>query len=366
MSRHNTKFSHQLFAQYFVSAIIPVMILALLSFYTVTGLLKKNAERQIYAESRAVGLTLYDRLLAAESNLLNISASIIKEEFTGVNEWERRMFSSLYIQNRDKDKEVIIGKPVFEYALNKEQKDHLQQKKQLLLIKNTENNSGQLYMLNILDNVDQRLLIAELNPEYLWNITTKEDDLFCVTVNKVTLLYCPGLMYQSDSLSKLRNYLASYTESSQQDVAMGGEIYLGNIWDLFLESSFNVEALSVIYFMPKKNAFIEYEYYKDALPLSISITLLLVFIFSSVQMRRSLLPLNSLIHGAKNIIADDFTKTVDIKSNDEFEILGKTFNEMAHRIDEQIKKIKTLAKIDRLILSTLDTENIVEVLKAAL
>jgi len=81
-----------------------------------------------------------------------------------------------------------------------------------------------------------------------------------------------------------------------------------------------------------------------------------------VQMRRSLMPLMKLTEGATNIIAGDYTKTVDIKSNDEFETLATTFNNMAHRINEQFKKIKALAKIDRFILSTSDPNYIVEVL----
>jgi nitrogen fixation/metabolism regulation signal transduction histidine kinase len=70
---HNKKFSHRLFNQYFISAIIPVIVLALISFYTVSGLLQQNANRQIYAESRAIGLTVFDRFQTLDSNLLDLS-----------------------------------------------------------------------------------------------------------------------------------------------------------------------------------------------------------------------------------------------------------------------------------------------------
>jgi diguanylate cyclase (GGDEF)-like protein len=360
--RHNTKFSHRLFSQYFISAIIPVIVLALISFYTVTELLEKNANRQIYAESRAVGLTLYDRILTIESNLLNISKSIDNKELIRSNDWAKMMYSSLYITDNEEHKEVLFGEDIITFELTYYQQNHLNNKKRLLLVHNSDNNQSRILMLHTLDFESNQILVAVLNPDYLWNITTKESDIYCAVVDRKSLVYCPGFIYQSDNLTQIKDQLTTVNKDGLYKLAFKSNQYLGNAWDLFIEPSFGMNAISIIYFMPKKDAFLEYDYYIDALPLSITITLLLVFILSSVQMRRSLSPLVSLTQGAKNIIAGDYTKTVDIKSNDEFEVLGETFNDMSHRIDEQIKKIKALAKIDRLILSTLDTENIVEVL----
>ena len=362
MSKHNAKFSHRLFNQYFVSAIIPVMILAAISFYTVTGLLKKNAERQIYAESRAVGLTLFDRLLSIESNLLNIGKSTMNDEFSGNNEWAWKMFSSLYISNENSDREILFGEPATEYVLNNEQHRHLRKGKRVLLVADSGKNTLHLLMLHALNADAHKILVAELVPDYLWDITTKEDDLFCVAVNKNTLLYCPESIDKTSNKEKLIKYLVSSKQTGLQEIMFSNEPYLGNVWELFLEPNFSLEGMSVVYFILKKNAFLEYEYYKDALPLSISITLLLVFIFSSVQMRRSLLPLNSLINGSKDIIAGNYKQRVEVNSNDEFETLANTFNDMSSRIDEQFRKIKALTKIDHLILSTSDTDYIVEVL----
>ena len=359
--KHSKKFSRRLFSQYFISTIIPVIVLALISFYTISSLLKKNATRQIYAESRAVGLTVNDRLLTMESNLVNVSKSIDNIDLIRRNDWLQAMFSSLYIADSKGHKQVIFGEDVVNFELTDYQQNHLNKNNRLLLAQYSDNNQPQLLMLNVLDFDTRQILVAVLDPAYLWNLVIKEDDLFCAVVDKNLFLYCPDLLYQSDNLSKIKDQL-----NSNKDELYGTTLedihYLSNQWDLFLDGIFGFNGISIIYFMPRNDAFLEYDYYIDALPQSILITLLIVFVLSSVQMRRSLTPLLKLTQGAKNIIAGNYTKTVDIESNDEFQVLGSTFNTMSHQIHEQIKRIKTLAKIDRLILSTSDSEYIVEVL----
>ena len=360
-NKQSAKFSRRLFSQYFISTIIPVIVLSLISFYTISSLLKKNATRQIYAESRAVGLSLNDRLLTMESNLINISKSIDNVELIRSNDWLQNMFSGLYITDSIGHNEVIFGDDIVNIELNDYQQNHLNNNNRLLLAHNPDNNGAQLLILNMLDSNTRQILVAVLNPEYLWDIVIQDADLFCAVVDKKLFLYCPDLIYQSENLSKIKEYLAS-NKHDLNNTTFDGIYYMSNQWDLFLDGVFGFNGVSIIYFMPRNDAFLEYDYYIDALPQSILITLLIVFTLSSVQMRRSLTPLMKLTQGAKDIIAGDYTKKVDIKSNDEFEVLGSTFNTMSHRIDEAFKKIITLAKIDRLILSTSDSEYIVEVL----
>jgi diguanylate cyclase (GGDEF)-like protein len=360
---YKTKLSRRLFSQFFISAFIPVLVLSVISFYTVSELLERNATRQIYAESRAVGLTLYDRILTAESNLLNLS-KVVNENKESIKSdgWSKKIYSSLYIVNIDSAEEIFFGDDVVPIKLTDAQLNHLEKNKRLLLISDTDDNQARILMVNALSPQNNRFMVAVLNPDYLWDITTKESDAYCVSVEHKTLVYCPIFIDQVEKFQELKAQLFSVRSKGLQEIFIEDKQYLSNIWDIFLEANFNLNSMSVIYLMPKKNALQEYDYYVDALPLSMAITLLLVIIISSVQMRRSLTPLMKLIQGARKIITGDFTKKVNIKSNDEFEVLGSTFNAMVNRIGEQFERIKSLADIDRLILSTSDTDYIAKVL----
>lgn len=362
MSNHNKKFSHRLFNQYFISAIIPVIVLALISFYTVSGLLQQNANRQIYAESRAIGLTIFDRFQTLDNNLLDLSKVVNDPASLKSNEWLKVMYSSLYVANAGEIAGVFHGENMLALTLSEQQQKYLNENERLLLMDTSNGNHGELLMLRSLDSASDSVLVAVLNPEYLWNIIIKKTDQFCIVIQQKFFLYCSNQHLKTANNKQLNDALRTNSKEELPEVDSDNETYLANVWELFLEGSFGMAPLSIVYLMPKKEALQDYTYYVDAFPGAIAITLLLVFVFSSIQMRRSLKPLMALTKSAKNLMTGDFSKTVELDSNDEFGALAATFNDMSDRINDQFNKIKTLAKIDRLILTTPDADYIAEVL----
>ena len=89
-----------------------------------------------------------------------------------------------------------------------------------------------------------------------------------------------------------------------------------------------------------------------------------VIVLSVHQIRRSLLPLYQLQEGTGRIAHRDFTSRVAIRSRDEFEELGVSFNAMAGQLDRQFQALATAAEIDRAVLSATDASAIVATLLA--
>jgi diguanylate cyclase (GGDEF)-like protein len=89
-----------------------------------------------------------------------------------------------------------------------------------------------------------------------------------------------------------------------------------------------------------------------------------VLLLSVNQIRRSLLPLHELQEGTGRIAQRDFGSRVAIRSRDEFEELGTSFNAMATQLDRQFQALATAAEIDRAVLSATDASSIVSTLLA--
>jgi diguanylate cyclase (GGDEF)-like protein len=89
-----------------------------------------------------------------------------------------------------------------------------------------------------------------------------------------------------------------------------------------------------------------------------------VLVLSVNQIRRSLLPLQQLQEGTRRIAQRDFGSRVAIRSRDEFEELGSSFNAMAGQLDRQFQALATAAEIDRAVLSATDASEIVSTLLA--
>jgi putative nucleotidyltransferase with HDIG domain len=119
---------------------------------------------------------------------------------------------------------------------------------------------------------------------------------------------------------------------------------------------------TVIMSEPKSIALAPVAKFKKIFPLVLLLSLWVVLLLSIVQIRRSLVPLEKLQEGTRRIAEQDFNTPVTIKSGDEFEELATSFNAMASRLQKQFNTLITLNEIDRAILSSLETEKIVEVM----
>jgi diguanylate cyclase (GGDEF)-like protein len=358
---YKSKFSRQIFLQYFFSAIIPVLVLSFLSYLSITELLNKNANRQIYAEGRAIGLTLFDRLLNLESNLLFSSNYLDKKEELNQYLWLNKMFHSIYIIENGHVIDLVFGHDPIDLSFTIKQKAHMEHRNLITFSK--VDGVFQTFIIQPIKKTDDQFLVAQINNSYLWDMSVKGQDSYCVLSGKEILVFCSS--FREEIEKNIFKKISEFDSSSKKEfsnVKINNKEYVSNVWDLFLEPQFGVESFFVVYFIEKNEALLDYDYYKNVFPQTILITLLFVFLLSSVQMRKSLNPLSKLTDGVKNISAGEFDKKVEIQSGNEFEVLGDAFNDMSEHINKQFNKLKTLSKIDRLILSTSDMDYIVNVL----
>jgi diguanylate cyclase (GGDEF)-like protein len=361
-NNHKSKFSRQIFFQYFISAIIPVLVLSFLSYLSISDLLNKNANRQIYAESRAIGLTLFDRFLNIESNLVFSSNYLDKKEELNKYLWLNKMFHSIYIIENGVVVEDIFGTDPIDLSFSQNQIIHM--KNRSLITFSMFDGIFRPFIIKPID--EDRYLVGQINLNYMWDMSVKGNDSYCVLINGKDLVFCSSQREEfEENLLNKNNEVISIENISRSEpfyINVNNNEYVSNAWDLFLEPQYGVERFLIFYFIEKNEAFFDYDYYKNVFPQTILITLLFVYLLSSVQMRRSLIPLSKLIDGVKKISAGKYNEKVEIDSNNEFKVLGNAFNEMSNRINRQFNKINTLSKIDRLILSTSDLEFIVQVL----
>jgi putative nucleotidyltransferase with HDIG domain len=90
------------------------------------------------------------------------------------------------------------------------------------------------------------------------------------------------------------------------------------------------------------------------------ITFLAVLLLSINMIRRSLTPLERLKESASRIARKDFSGHLEIRSGDEFEDLAEAFNNMSDQLNRQFNTLVAKSEIDRAILSSIETEKIVQ------
>jgi response regulator RpfG family c-di-GMP phosphodiesterase/HAMP domain-containing protein len=128
---------------------------------------------------------------------------------------------------------------------------------------------------------------------------------------------------------------------------------------LFIKPHFHAPQWTILVMVPKSDVLAPFYRFKTLFPLVVLITLAMVVLLSSVAIRRSLIPIDSLLEGARQVACGRFLHRVTVESRDEFQDLAQAFNRMSDRLDKQFKAVSARSDVDRAILSLLDTEAIV-------
>ena len=145
-----------------------------------------------------------------------------------------------------------------------------------------------------------------------------------------------------------------------------GAEWLGARWLLFLPSRFAAEPWLVVVREPRTTALGALTTLQRVIPQAALLTLALIAILATAQIRRTLNPLNELLEGTRRIAAHDFKHPVKVDPRDEFGTLGTALNGMARQLDHQFTALRALAAIDRLILDAPTLEPVIETLFARL
>jgi diguanylate cyclase (GGDEF)-like protein len=136
--------------------------------------------------------------------------------------------------------------------------------------------------------------------------------------------------------------------------------YVSQYREVFLEAKFTVPRWIVVATQRKSDALDSLSTFETTFWASLAVSTLLALLLSSVQIRRTMVPLEKLIHGTSQLGRRDFSAQVEISSGDEFQTLATSFNAMAKRLGKQFDVMITLSSIDCAILYELDIDRLME------
>jgi putative nucleotidyltransferase with HDIG domain len=366
-----SKVARRIFALFVFCALVPILALAIFSFTQVRSELLKQSQRWLHEASRSMGTSIYERLFFLINDLRVLSLSLEKTVLASESEAERaladhlmqRFLSITWIQDAG-DSVPVLGKAEPVPPLSQGQRDHLESGKTLLYIQPADEFHSRIFLLRLLDPQDanQGLLLAEIHSPYLWDLqqdnTLPTMTELCVLDPSNRVIFSthpvPTSFRQPSAFGGTRSSLSRWEWEYQ------GTEYLAGYWSVFLETHFLLSRITVVMSSPKDYILSPISYFKQIFPPVILLSFLVVVLLTILQIRRTTQPIEELTEGTRRIAMRDFDSRVDVKSGDEFEDLGISFNHMSRQLGRQFNALTTMAEIDRAILSSLDTRRIVE------
>ena len=362
-----SKVARRIFVLFIVSALLPVATLAFFSFSQVTTHLNEQTKRHLHQSSKALGMAILERLLGLEAELQmvafytgsGVSADKIAESF---GERLQKRFTGISLVTDANQVTSVLGDLRKPPGLTKAEYRYIAAGKSVLSIEHHDEGHPRILVTTALNpkNPARGLVVGEVDTVYLWDIrdTLTLTMEFCVLGSQFRVLFCshpvPDIVTRTAKLEQAHSALHELPWRQDEDD------YLVNFWSIFLKAAFFVPEWTVVVGESKSQALKALTSFKEIFPLVILMAVLLVLLLSTSQIRRSLVPLESLRDGTRKIANREFDTRVDVKSGDEFEELADSFNTMTFRLGRQFAVMATMAEIDRLILSALDTKHIVK------
>jgi diguanylate cyclase (GGDEF)-like protein len=189
------------------------------------------------------------------------------------------------------------------------------------------------------------LLIAEINPNYLWgDIADYPSDIsicaYRLEGNAKNRLFC-----SSDENPKFKGN-SSPENLGDWELFIRGE-FQDNAWSFVSQRQYPVSA------SPLGDFLSSYGYIGAA-----AFSLLLVALLSLMQIRRTMVPLERLMEGTRNISKGEFTQ-VQVEGKSEFAELADSFNGMSANIKRQLDTMQSLSAIDREMAANLDVNQLI-------
>jgi len=367
----HSKIARRIFVLFVSCALIPILCLSIVSYIRVTKQLREQSFKLLKQSVTGYAYSVYERLIFLDTEL-QLMASSVNAALNAPGQISRAVFNE---RLKSRFKAAAVFKPVDGYVpvynvmndpgkLSATEIKHINAGKTAVLIINRQGNLPRIMMVRLVDPKNQNAgyLMGEINLSYLWGID--QGDTLPPATEVFVLDTSKNLLFSSHSGKnpflkkadlKFKNSVSGQFESVHEN-----ERYLAGYRKIFLSSLFLVDEWTFVLSQSKGYVLKPMSDFKQIFPAIVLLALWVVLILSIYNIRKSLVPLEILKKGTRQIIMNKFDSKINVASGDEFEELATDFNKMSKELNKQFKTLDTKADIDRAILSSLDARIIVE------
>lgn len=367
-----SRVARRIFLLFVLCALLPIGILAIVSFGHVTQQLNKQSQQRLHQATKAVASSIYERLLLLEAELRTIASSLRAGSDTptlaqseDLAEGTTERLTGLVLLREGNKPRILFGGIANPPTPTPGELKHLGTRRSVVSVQHRSDAPARTFISTALDpdQPARGILLAEINSPYLWGIG--EDDTLppntelCILDDTKRALACSlsgQVSFPEEVISEMARSASGQFDWTHQEREL-----LASYWTIPLQFRFFVPTWTVVLSESKADVLAPMANFTRIFPLVILMSLWVVLLLSIGQIRRSLIPLEKLQEGTRRIAMRDFASRVTVTSGDEFEELAGSFNTMAGRLGQQFNTLETMAEIDRGILSALETRKIVDV-----
>jgi putative nucleotidyltransferase with HDIG domain len=344
-----TRVARRILALFLVCAILPVGTFAVLAYRLTSDRLQSDAWSALRQDSKTAGMIIVDRLHALASEL--------------GSEGVRPSYRAVALQREDGRLEPRVGTLASVPGLSKIQEARLSAGEPVIVVDTALGSPWIFVVLPATGGhsgfprrwgmVSPATLVGEdpgMSP-------APDGTELCVLDDTGRALYCPT------TAMTVALAAGNAVQNGPLIWARGDSTFLMARWSLFLAGGFAAPSWTIALSMPQSTVLVALTAFRRTFLLGVALATVLVFFLSHVQLRKRMTPLAELEAGVHRLGAGDFTTPVMVRSDDEFELLARSFNGMASDLRDQFMTLKALSAVD---VAALETRSAAAIANAAL
>jgi putative nucleotidyltransferase with HDIG domain len=362
------RFALRIMLLFVLCAIVPLVTLALISFFQVSGQLEENARQRLHHQAVSLGTRVMERIISSSEEMGLMAQRFVVNagtEAPSLEQGESERFLQMAMISRTDCRQIdVMGQHRSWPRLTDGQLADLGKGYTLVFSMPGRGDASTVFMARDAGNHGgvEYTMIAQVNPAYLLGMNRHDRTYF--KPMSVSIMEGGRIIYTTLPAEALEGLAGVFRD---QPGVIGnltwrheGEVYYAAKAPVFMQSRLQGPLWLVVLSEPRGSIFEPVSQFKTTFALGIVLVFVLVLLLSSTLIRRVLQPLNMLREHTRKISKADFSARVNISSNDEVEELADSFNSMSSMLDQQFKALNTVASIDRAILSELDLGKIIE------
>ncbi len=376
-----SRFGRRLLLLFVGCALLPVAVVAGVSYRHVTQELRGQSERRLDQANKALGLAVYERLLLLDATLKSIPPHVLVQLrragrpaeakrmlSTGLDLLASRRFVALEFADDDGTRLPVFGQLQERPTLAPADSDNLRLGLPLILSVHGDARASHTFMLRRVEwrGEVRGTLVGEVSPEFLWSTLASSmpspSTLVSVVDDSGHVLFQSTqaeLVSQSDPI----NEAAPVPEEPISTDSVGAP-FVSSSWPIVLDEVFAAPTWTLVLSENEEEVLGPVVRFSRTFFWVVLLSGVGVLVLSGSQIRRSLVPLVELREGTRRIAQRDFASRISVTSRDEFAELATSFNAMAIQLGRQFQALSTAAELDRAVLSATDVASIVDTLLA--
>ena len=360
-----SRFGRRLLFLFIGSALVPTLLIALISFRSVRGQLETQSEDRLHAAANAIERVVYERLEAIEDDLRRTGPGLIRcaaaQASVGCGEDLSYPFeaAALFDPATGALQPLVGDLSAAASALPVPKTEP----EQSVVVADLVGDRPRLILLHQLSgsDVEGMILIGQLRLEGLWGAS--DGDLLPESIQFAWVDPVAGILAAKGEPPRVAGIVAKQLASRPSgsfEWSGSTESYLA-AYRAFPDSRrLRLPAWRVVASESTSRMLAPMADFTKMFPLLLIVGVVAVAGLALSQIRRSLVPLMVLQRGTRRVTVKDFESRVEVKSGDEFEELASSFNAMADQLGRQFRAVTTAAEIDRIVLSSVDRVTIIE------